>query len=112
MARFDYANDVTDRALTSCGVKANDLVGYRRIIDAFLAGHMPGMNHVRHIAVANILRRLPYGRELMHLGIQVTSTRGCGVPEKYSRETTETCWEKVAGPLPPLFEFADILEER
>jgi hypothetical protein len=84
-----------------------DLEGYGRVIDLFLAGRLPGMNHARHVAVANILRHIPHGRELMHLGLQVTSIRK-GVPEKYSRETTDRYWDELDGSLPPLAAFADV----
>ena len=54
---------------------------YERILTLFFAGRMPRFNHARHIAIANILRCLPHGRELMHLGLQITATRA-GAPEK------------------------------
>ncbi len=82
---------------------------YERILTLFFAGQMPGFNHARHIAIANILRRLPHGRELMHLGLQITATRA-GVPEKYSREITDRYWDQLNGDLPDLMEFADVLE--
>lgn len=81
---------------------------YEAVLTLFFAGRLPRFNHARHLAVANILRRLPHGRELMHLGIQVTATRA-GVPEKYSREVTDYYWERVDGRLPALAEFADVL---
>ncbi len=77
------------------------------IIDLFLTGRMPGMSHARHVAVARLLRGLPHGRELMHLGLQITAIRH-GVPEKYSREITDRCWDEVEGP-PSLADFADVL---
>jgi len=86
----------------------NDLhARYGRVIDLFLAGKLPGLNHERHIHVANILRHHPYGRELMHLGLQVTATRH-GVPEKYSREVTDRYWDQLDGRLPPLEAFSDV----
>ena len=81
---------------------------YEPIITLFLAGRLEGFNHARHVAVANILRRLPHGLALMHLGLQITALRH-GVPEKYSREITEEQWQRCAGPLPPLDEFADVM---
>ncbi len=79
-----------------------------RIIDLFLSGKLQGFNHARHVAAARILKGMPHGKELMHLGIQVTATRG-GMPEKYSREVTDAEWEKVPKGLPALEEFADVL---
>lgn len=81
---------------------------YERIVDLFLAGKLPRMNHARHIAVANLLLPLPYGRALVHLGLQVTATRQ-GVPEKYDRELTDRELDKLDGSLPPLSDFADVL---
>lgn len=72
----------------------------------FFAGRMPGMNHARHVAVARILKQMPHGRELMHLGLQVTAIRA-GVPEKYSRALTDTWWQQVEGE-PSLADFADV----
>ncbi len=80
---------------------------YEPVLTLFFAGRLPGFNHARHLAVANILYHLPYGRELMHLGIQVTATRA-GVPEKYSREITDGYWEQLDGFLPELSTFADV----
>ncbi len=77
-----------------------------RIIDLFLAGRLPRMNHARHIAVARILKNLPHGRALMHLGLQVTATRA-GVPEKYDREVTDRYWDEIEGTLPDSEGFAD-----
>jgi hypothetical protein len=82
---------------------------YERILTLFFAGRLPRLNHARHIAVANILRHLPHGRELMHLGLQITATRA-GVPEKYRREITNYYWDRLDGTLPDLAEFADVLE--
>ncbi|MGE0131448.1 MAG: hypothetical protein AB7U82_25480 [Blastocatellales bacterium] len=82
---------------------------YERVLTLFFAGRLPRFNHARHIAVASILRRLPHGRELMHLGLQITATRA-GAPEKYSREITDCCWEQLNGELPNLREFADVFE--
>jgi hypothetical protein len=83
---------------------------YERILTLFFAGRLPRFNHTRHIAVANILRHLPHGRELMHLGLQITATRA-GAPEKYSREITDNYWRQLNDGLPELIEFADVFEE-
>lgn len=79
-----------------------------RVVDLFLAGRLPGMNHARHVAVAKILKNggVPHGRELMHLGLQVTATRA-GLPEKYSAAVTEKCWAEVDGLMPTPADFAD-----
>jgi hypothetical protein len=83
---------------------------YERVLTLFFAGRLPRLKHARHIAVANILRHLPHGRELMHLGLQITATRA-GVPEKYSREVTDGYWAQLDGALPDLAEFADVFED-
>ena len=80
---------------------------YEHILILFFAGRLPQFNHARHLAVANILRRLPNGRELMHLGLQITATRA-GAPEKYSRKITDDYWEQLNDELPDLTEFADL----
>jgi hypothetical protein len=82
---------------------------YEHVLTLFFSGRMPRFNHARHMAVANILRHLPHGRELMHLGLQVTATRA-GAPEKYSREITDHYWDRLDGELPDLAEFADVTE--
>ena len=82
---------------------------YEPILTLFFAGRLPGFNHARHLAVANVLLHLPYGRELMHLGLQITATRA-GVPEKYDRQITDNYWDLLDGKLPDLTEFADILK--
>ena len=82
---------------------------YERILTLFFSGRMPRFNHARHIAVAKILRCLPHGRELMHLGLQITATRA-GAPEKYSREITDRYWDQLDDDLPDLMEFADMFE--
>ena len=82
---------------------------YEHVLALFFSGRMPRFNHARHIAVANILRHLPHGRELMHLGLQIMATRA-GAPEKYSREITDHYWRQLNGELPDLAEFADIFE--
>jgi hypothetical protein len=80
-----------------------------RVVDLFLAGRLPSMNHARHVAVAQILKNggLPHGRELMHLGLQVTATRA-GFPDKYSAVVTERCWAQVDAALPTAPEFGDV----
>jgi hypothetical protein len=72
---------------------------YRNVIDTFLAGQMPNFTHQRHVHVANILRHLPYGRELMHLGLQ-TMTHRQFVVGKYSAEITDRYWSQLDGTLP------------
>jgi hypothetical protein len=81
---------------------------YELILTLFFAGRLPDFNHERHLAVANILYHLPHGRELMHLGLQITATRA-GVPEKYSREITDGYWDQLDGLLPELSAFADVI---
>jgi hypothetical protein len=80
---------------------------YEPILRLFFAGRMPRFNHARHLAVANILFHLPHGRELMHLGLQITATRA-GVPEKYSRAVTDDYWAQLDGTLPDPGDFADV----
>jgi len=86
----------------------DDLQPYAPVIDRFLSGTMPRMNHARHLDIANILIRLPHGRTLIHLGLQITAIRA-GVPEKYSREVTDHYLDVLDGNLPPIGHFADIL---
>lgn len=81
---------------------------YEPILTLFFAGRLPNFNHARHIAVANILRHLPHGRELMHLGLQIMAIRH-GAPEKYSVTITDDYWQQLDGTLPELSEFADVL---
>jgi hypothetical protein len=80
---------------------------FERVIDLFLAGRLPRMNHARHLAVANLLRHEKYGRELMHLGLQATAIRA-GKPEKYSREITDHYWDRLDGKRPGVEEFRDL----
>jgi hypothetical protein len=82
---------------------------YEHVLTLFFSGRLPGFNHARHIAVANILRHLPHGRELMHLGLQIMATRA-GAAEKYSREITDHYWDQLNGELPNLAEFGDVFE--
>jgi hypothetical protein len=87
---------------------SEDLQPYARVIDRFLSGTMPAMNHGRHLDIANILLHLPHGRTLVHLGLQITAIRA-GVPEKYSRTMTDQYLDGLDGQLPPLDRFADIV---
>ena len=80
---------------------------YRNVIDTFLAGKMPNFTHVRHVHVANVLRHLPYGRELMHLGLQTMAHRH-GIPEKYRPDITDMWWERLDGTLPDPAAFGDL----
>jgi hypothetical protein len=96
------------RARFFLGGDMPDLTAYEPVITLFLAGRMPNMNHARHLAIANLLRHLPHGRELLHLGLQATAIRA-GVPEKYSAAITEFYWDRLDGALPALSEFADVL---
>lgn len=81
---------------------------FERVIDLFLCGKLPKLNHARHLAVANLLWHLPHGRALMHLGLQITAIRA-GVPEKYSEEITNRHWNELDGALPRVEDFADVL---
>lgn len=80
---------------------------YRNVINLFLAGRLPNFTHDRHVHVANILRHLPYGRELMHLGLQVMAYRNF-VPGKYSPGITDRYWDRLDGTLPDPAVFADV----
>jgi len=80
---------------------------YRNVIRLFLAGELPSFVHTRHVDVANILHNLPFGRELMHLGLQTMAYRNF-VPEKYSREITDFYWNQLDGTLPDPERFADL----
>jgi hypothetical protein len=79
-----------------------------RVVDLFLAGRLPGMNHARHVAVAQILKHVPHGQALMHLGLQVTATRA-GVPQKYDAAVTDRYWGELDGVLPGRERFSDVL---
>lgn len=83
---------------------------YEHVLTLFFSGRLPRFNHARHIAVGNILRHLPHGRELMHLGLQIMATRA-GAPEKYSGEITDHYWDQLNGELPDMTEFADVMEK-
>jgi hypothetical protein len=80
---------------------------YRNVVRLFLAGELPNFDHQRHVDVANILHNLPYGRELMHLGLQTMAYRNF-IPDKYSREITDFYWDKLDGTLPDPARFADL----
>lgn len=80
---------------------------YANVITLFLSGQMPNFTHQRHVHVANILRHLPYGRELMHLGLQVMAYRAY-IPHKYSAEITDRYWDQLDGTLPDPEAFADL----
>lgn len=64
-----------------------------------MSGQLPTFTHERHIHVANILRHLPYGRELMHLGLQTMAHRNF-VPDKYDLAITDRYWDQLDGTLP------------
>ncbi len=80
---------------------------YANAIRLFLAGELPNFDHQRHVHVANILRHLPYGRELMHLGLQVMAYRHY-IPDKYSAEITDRSWDRLDGTLPDPAVFDDL----
>ena len=80
---------------------------YANVIRRFLAGELPDFNHERHVDVANILRHIPCGRELMHLGLQVMAHRAY-VPNKYSAEITDRYWDMLDGTLPDPSAFDDL----
>lgn len=80
---------------------------YRNVITLFLSGQLPNFGHERHVHVANILRHLPWGRELMHLGLQTMAYRTF-VPDKYSAETTDYWWDRLDGTLPDPAVFDDL----
>ena len=80
---------------------------YANVVRLFLAGELPSFDHRRHVHVANILHHLPYGRELMHLGLQVMAY--CNfVPDKYSAEITDRYWDQLDGTLPDQAAFDDL----
>lgn len=80
---------------------------YANVIRLFLAGELPNFTHQRHVDVANILHHLPYGRQLMHLGLQVMAHRAY-IPHKYSAEITDRYWHKLDGTLPNPDLFNDL----
>ena len=80
---------------------------FRNVITLFLSGQMPNFSHQRHVHVANILKHIPYGRELMHLGLQTMTYRQF-VVGKYSAEITDRYWDQLDGTLPTANDFADL----
>lgn len=80
---------------------------YHNVITLFLSGQLPNFSHERHVQVANVLHHLPYGRELMHLGLQVMAYRNF-VPDKYDRDTTDDWWDRLDGTLPDPETFEDL----
>lgn len=80
---------------------------YANAIRTFLAGEMPGFTHERHVHVANVLRHIPYGRELMHLGLQTMAHRAY-IPHKYSAAITDRNWDLLDGTLPDPGVFDDL----
>ena len=80
---------------------------YKNAIDTFLAGQMPDFNHQRHVHMANILHHHPYGRQLMHLGLQTMAHRHL-IPEKYRADITDEWWDKLDGTLPDPAVFDDL----
>ena len=80
---------------------------YRNVIDVFLSGRMPAFDHERHVDVVNILWHLPFGRELMHLGLQTMAHRHL-IPHKYRPDITDREWAKLDGTLPDPAHFDDL----
>ena len=80
---------------------------YRNVLTLFLSGQMPNFSHQRHVDVANVLMNIPYGRELMHLGLQTMTYRQF-VVGKYSAEITDTYWDQLDGKLPDVAVFSDL----
>lgn len=80
---------------------------YRNVLTLFLSGQMPNFSHQRHVHVANILKHIPYGRELMHLGLQTMTYRQF-VVGKYSAEITDRYWDQLDGTLPDPAAFDDL----
>jgi len=80
---------------------------YRNVLTLFLSGQLPNFNHQRHVHVANILKHIPYGRELMHLGLQTMTYRQF-VVGKYSAEITDFYWDQLDGTLPDPSLFEDL----
>lgn len=97
------ANGKPKRSIRSLHVEHR----YRNVLTLFLSGQLPNFSHQRHVQVANILWHLPYGRELMHLGLQVMAHRHF-IPQKYSAEITDRYWEMLDGTLPDPSAFADL----
>lgn len=80
---------------------------FANVIRIFPVGELPDINHQRHVDVANILHHSPYGRELMHLGLQVMAHRAF-VPDKYPAEITDRYWDLLDGTLPAPSAFDDL----
>ena len=80
---------------------------FANVIRLFLAGELPDFSHQRHVDVANILHHIPYGRELMHLGLQTMAHRAY-IPHKYSAELTDRYWHQLDGTLPDPSAFDDL----
>jgi hypothetical protein len=80
---------------------------YRNVLTLFLSGQMPNFSHQRHVHVANILRHIPYGRELMHVGLQTMTYRQFRVG-KYDAALTDRYWDQLDGTLPDPAEFDDL----
>lgn len=80
---------------------------YQNVLTLFLSGQLLNFSHQRHVHVANILKHLPYGRELMHLGLQTMAYR-YNVPDKYSAEITNRYWDQLDGSLPDPSAFDDL----
>ena len=80
---------------------------YRNVLTLFLSGQMPAFTHDRHVHVANILWHLPFGRELMHLGLQTMAHRHL-IPHKYRADITDREWDKLDGELPDPALFDDL----
>ena len=91
------------RTVAALGVERR----YRNVLTLFLSGQMPAFSHERHVHVANILHHIPYGRELMHLGLQVMAHRAY-IPHKYNAEITDRYWDQLDGTLPDPKVFADL----
>jgi hypothetical protein len=91
------------RSIASIGVERR----YANVIRTFLAGEMADFTHQRHVDVANVLRHLPYGRELMHLGLQTMAHRHL-IPHKYRPDITDREWDRLDGTLPDPAAFADL----
>ena len=97
------ASDRPKRSVASIRIERR----YRNVLTLFLCGQLPAFDHERHAQVANILHHLPYGRELMHLGLQTMAYRHF-VPDKYSAEITDSWWDRLDGTLPDPSAFADL----
>lgn len=80
---------------------------YRNAIRLFLSGEMPNFTHQRHVHIANILKHVPYGRELMHLGLQTMAYRHF-VPDKYCAGITDFYWDQLDGTVPDPSVFDDL----